>query len=161
MPHCSSVPGLKFSTRTSASAISLRATSWPSGLRRSTAIERLLRDCTCHQTEVPSFIRRQLRNGSPFPGASILITSAPNSPSVLPAKGPAMSCPISITRIPASAPGGIGGVLIGVSSSAWARDFLDKLGGAQEIEVHALVGLRHFLEEQLVVAAGTGRRLHR
>jgi hypothetical protein len=31
-------------------------------------MERLLRDCTCHQTEVPSWISRQLRSGSPLPG---------------------------------------------------------------------------------------------
>ena len=77
--------------------------SWPSALRRSSAIERLLRLCTCHHTEVPSFTRRQLRSGSPAPGASILMTSAPKSPSVLPAKGPAISCPISMTLSPARA----------------------------------------------------------
>ena len=61
--------------------------SWPSGLRRSSATERLLRDCTCHQTEVPSLSSRHLRSGSPAPGGSILITSAPKSPSVLAAEG--------------------------------------------------------------------------
>ena len=43
--------------------------------------------------------------GRRVPGASILITSAPNSPSVLPAKGPAISWPISMTRTPCSAAG--------------------------------------------------------
>jgi len=60
-------------------------------------------------------MRRQLRRGSPDPGGSILITSAPNSPSMFPAKGPAMSWPISMTRKPSSAPGGLAvcaGVLI-------------------------------------------------
>jgi hypothetical protein len=40
--------------------ISWRARSWPSAARRSSAIERLLRDCTCHHTEVPSCSSRQL-----------------------------------------------------------------------------------------------------
>src|SRR6187402_820320 len=105
MPQPSSVPGRKFSISTSARAISRLAMSWPSLLRRSSAIERLLRDCTCHQTEVPSLTRRQLRSGSPVPGASILITSAPKSPSVLPANGPAINWPISTTFRPSSAPG--------------------------------------------------------
>jgi hypothetical protein len=80
-------PGRKFSISTSASRASLRTTSWPSGVRRSSASERLLRDCTCHHTEVPSFSRRHLRKGSPVPGGSILTTSAPKSASVLAAKG--------------------------------------------------------------------------
>ena len=58
-----------------------------------------------HQTEVPSCSRRQWRSGSPVPGGSILTTSAPNSPSILAAKGPAMSWPISTTRRPFNAPG--------------------------------------------------------
>src|SRR5579871_253226 len=39
---------------------------------------------------------------SPVPGGSILMTSAPRSPSSCPAKGPAMNAPSSSTRIPAS-----------------------------------------------------------
>src|SRR5690606_26202353 len=82
-----------------------RAISCASTWRRSSATDFLLRDCTCHQTDVPSLIRRQLRSGSPAPVASILITSAPKSPSVLPQNGPAINCPISTTRTPASGSG--------------------------------------------------------
>ena len=83
--------------------MSWRASAWPSSSRRSMAIERLLRDCTCHHTEVPS-----VENLAPVaqriatrPALRSLITSAPKSPSVLAANGPAMSCPISTTRSPA------------------------------------------------------------
>ncbi|CFP63192.1 Uncharacterised protein [Bordetella pertussis] len=62
----------------------------------------MLRDCASHQTEVPSCSRRHLRSGSPCPGGSILMTCAPKSASVLAAKGPAISCPSSSTRMPAS-----------------------------------------------------------
>ena len=99
-PQPSSVPGLKFSISTSASAARARAAAWPSGLRRSRHTERLLRDCTCHHTEVPSRSMRHLRSGSPTPAGSILMTSAPNSASVLPAKGPAISWPSSSTLSP-------------------------------------------------------------
>ena len=37
-----------------AASASWRAIAWPSGWRRSTATERLPRDCTCHQSDVPS-----------------------------------------------------------------------------------------------------------
>src|SRR5262245_15998145 len=114
-PHSSSVPGRKFSINTSASATSCRRSSCPSALRRSTAIERLFRDCTCHHTEVPSLISRQLRSGSPLPGGSILMTSAPKSPRILPQKGPAISCPSSTMRTPART---WGEVAMGVPSSA-------------------------------------------
>ncbi|KAG1167202.1 hypothetical protein G6F35_017806 [Rhizopus arrhizus] len=82
------------------SLTSARIRSCASGWRRSRLTDFLLRDCTCHQTDVPSWIRRQLRRGSPLPGGSILITSAPNSPSILAANGPAISWPNSSTRIP-------------------------------------------------------------
>src|SRR6185437_5511636 len=102
-PQPSSVPGLKFSITTSASAASARTASWPSRSRRSAHTDRLLRDCTSHHTEVPSRSSLHLRSGSPTPGGSTLITSAPKSASVLPANGPAMSCPSSSTLIPWSA----------------------------------------------------------
>ena len=100
-PQPSSVPGLKFSISTSASRTSRRTTSWPSGWRRSSVTLFLLRDCTCHHTLVPSLSKRHLRSGSPSPGGSILMTSAPKSPSVLPQNGPAISWPSSRTLMPA------------------------------------------------------------
>src|SRR4051812_7855888 len=44
------------------------------------------------------------RASSPPSGFSILITSAPMSPRIMPAIGPATACPISITLMPASSP---------------------------------------------------------
>jgi len=76
--------------------------AWACGFFKSSATERLLRACTCHQTEVPSFSKRHLRSGSPAPGASILMMSAPKSASVLAANGPAISWPSSSTFNPVS-----------------------------------------------------------
>ena len=79
-PQRSSVPGRKFSTRMSAVAIRRRAISCPSGSRRLSVIDFLLRAITGHQRERPSFrCWPQARIGSPTPGASTLITSAPKS----------------------------------------------------------------------------------
>src|SRR5256885_7117779 len=63
---------------TSASRAILRTTSCPSGARRSTVTDFLLRFCTYHQREVPRCSFLHLRRGSPW-GGSILMTSAPNS----------------------------------------------------------------------------------
>src|ERR1700730_16537000 len=46
----------------------------------------------------------QPRASSPPSGFSILITSAPMSPRIMPAIGPATAWPISITLMPASGP---------------------------------------------------------
>ena len=71
--------------------------SCASACRKSRDSDFLLRDCTCHQTDVPSFSKRHLRKASPTLGGSILMTSAPKSANVLAANGPAISCPISTT----------------------------------------------------------------
>jgi hypothetical protein len=39
----------------SAATASFFAIAWPSGWRRSSVTDFLLRDCTCHQSDVPSF----------------------------------------------------------------------------------------------------------
>ena len=103
-PQPSMAPGRKFSISTSASRASSRTMACACGWRKSNARDCLLRDWTCHHTEVPSLSRRHLRNGSPLPGGSILMTSAPKSARVLAAKGPAISCPSSTTLSPASGP---------------------------------------------------------
>jgi hypothetical protein len=103
MPHFSSVPGRKFSTTTSALSIRARATSRPSGARRSRVTELLLRPITGHQGEWPlGLVRPHWRIGSPALGSSSLMTSAPKSPSTWPQNGPAISEPISMTRRPFS-----------------------------------------------------------
>src|SRR4051812_36817040 len=108
----SSAPGRKFSTSTSHSQASLRTISCACSFFKSSAMLRLLRDCTCHHTEVPSLIIRQWRNGSPPAGGSTLITSAPKSPNVFAANGPAMSWPSSSTFRPARGPGMASGFLL-------------------------------------------------
>src|SRR5438094_301729 len=100
----SSAPGRKFSIMICARRARRRTISWPSGRRRSQVTDFLLRDCTCHQSDVPFRRRRHLRSASPSPGGSSLITSAPKSPSVFAQNGPAMSEPSSSTRIPVSGP---------------------------------------------------------
>ena len=113
-PQPSIAPGRKFSISTSAFKASWRTISCASGSLRLSASERLLRDCICHQTEVPSLMSRQLRSGSPPSGLSILTTSAPKSARVLAAKGPAISWPSSRTLSPLSGP---------LAGAAWSAEW--------------------------------------
>src|ERR671913_1627834 len=100
-PHFSSVPGLKFSTTTSASEMRPRARSWPSPSRRLMVTDFLLRAMMGHHRVRPSLRwRPHTRMGSPLPGGSSFITSAPKSPRSWPQKGPASKLPISTTRTP-------------------------------------------------------------
>src|SRR4051794_13082648 len=102
MPHRARVPGLKFSITTSTWAVSSRARVRPASVRRSMATDCLLRAMAGHQRLRPSTVTPHPRIGSPDPGGSTLITSAPRSPSSWPANGPAMNEPSSRTRRPAS-----------------------------------------------------------
>src|SRR6478752_844787 len=102
MPQRSSVPGLKFSITTSTCAVRSRTSARPGSVRRSTATDRLLRAIAGHQRLRPSTVTPHPRIGSPVPGGSTLITSAPRSPSSWPANGPAMNEPSSRTRRSAS-----------------------------------------------------------
>src|ERR687890_2201376 len=100
-PHRSRVPGLKFSTTTSALAIRRRATSCPCSSLKFSVTDFLLRAMMGHQRVRPSLRwRPQTRMGSPLPGGSILMTSAPKSARSWPQKGPASRLPISTTRTP-------------------------------------------------------------
>mmetsp|Transcript_49159 Transcript_49159/g.152594 ORF Transcript_49159/g.152594 Transcript_49159/m.152594 type:complete len:217 (-) Transcript_49159:806-1456(-) len=104
MPHFSRVPGLKFSTRTSAVPISRRRSARPSSLRRSRATLRLLRPMLCHQRLSPRGPSRcrHFRIPSPLPGGSTFTTSAPKYASVAPVQPPATRPgPTSTTRRPA------------------------------------------------------------
>src|SRR3990167_5731685 len=101
-PHFSSVPGRKFSSRKSASPTRRRTMSCPSGSRRLAVMHRLPRATTDHQSGKPS--RPHSRMGSPCPGGSTLITSAPMSAKIWPQNGPAMSWPSSMTRRSVSGP---------------------------------------------------------
>jgi len=77
----------------SAESARARAIACPAGLRRSIVIERLLRDWTCHHSDVSFSRYRQRRSGSPWPGGSTLTTSAPNSARIFAQNGPAISAP--------------------------------------------------------------------
>src|SRR5215210_6583216 len=100
-PHFSSVPGLKFSTTTSASEMRRRARSCPSPSRRLMVTDFLLRAIMGHQRVRPSLRwRPHTRMGSPLPGGSSFMTSAPKSARSWPQKGPASRLPISTTRTP-------------------------------------------------------------
>src|SRR5215210_9063476 len=100
-PHFSSVPGLKFSTTTSASEMRRRARSCPSPSRRLMVTDFLLRAIMGHQRVCPSLRwRPHTRMGSPLPGGSSFMTSAPKSARSWPQKGPARRLPISTTRTP-------------------------------------------------------------
>lgn len=87
--HFSRVPGRKFSISTSASATSLRRISRPPGVERSSVMFRLLRPRSFHHRPTPSFDGPWPRDGSGLRGCSTLITSAPKSPSMVAASGPA------------------------------------------------------------------------
>src|ERR687894_3033055 len=98
-PHRSSVPGLKFSTTTSALAIRRRANSCPCSSRKFRVTDFLLRAMMGHHRVRPSLrCRPHSRMGSPWPGGSTLMTSAPKSARSWPQNGPARKLPISTTR---------------------------------------------------------------
>src|SRR5215218_4306987 len=100
-PHLSSVPGLKFSTTTSAPEMRRRARSCPSSSRRLRVTDFLFRAMMGHQRVRPSLRwRPQARMGSPLPGGSTFMTSAPKSARSWPQNGPASRLPISTTRTP-------------------------------------------------------------
>src|SRR4051812_31982427 len=104
----------------------------------------------------------QPRASSPPSGFSILITSAPMSPRIMPAIGPATACPISITLTPASGPfiafsPMFFSTVFGVASAALVR--IDQIFFAgRALAVRGDVGqLQRFLQRDLLcVVAGEG-----
>src|SRR5271154_5330475 len=72
--------------------------------------QRLLRPMLFQKSPTPSLRWPQVRKGSPAPGCSTLMTSAPNSPMAVATRGPAASVAASTTRIPSSGGGGSGTV---------------------------------------------------
>src|SRR3954470_7674585 len=130
-PHFSIVPGRKFSSTTSAVAARSAAIRWPRASRRFSVTERLLRARIDHQRLWSLWRRRpQSRMASPSPGASILITSAPKSPSRVPVYGPASSWPNSIARRPCS------------GGSAMPGDLLQERDRAEDVHAHHGLGER-------------------
>src|SRR3990172_2588096 len=98
-------PGLKFSMTMSAFDSSLRATALPSAEDRSKAMLRLLRFMPAKYELLPGPNRAsKARDGSPRPGRSILMTSAPRSPRNDVHHGPAANWLKSTTRMPSTTP---------------------------------------------------------
>ncbi len=81
-PARARAPGRKFSTSTSARAISFHSTDLSASALRSSATERLLRFHSAKGCERPSTKGGMRRASSPS-GRSTLITSAPRSPSII------------------------------------------------------------------------------
>ena len=98
MPHFSSVPGTKFSTKTSAVSTSFSRISCPSSERGFSDSDRLERLYSFHQLSCLPNRRRS----SPTPGRSTLITSAPKSASICVSMFPAARRARSSTRRPES-----------------------------------------------------------
>src|SRR6185503_16959068 len=101
-PNDSMVPVRKFSMSTSALAIIVLRMATPSGALRSRVMSRLLRLMTRKAADSPSLWGGQVRDSSPLPVSSILMTSAPRSDSSMPQKGPASTRERSSTRTPSS-----------------------------------------------------------
>src|SRR6266568_5056369 len=95
------VPGLKFSSTTSALATSLRRMACPSGAFMLRVRLFLLRLTERKYVASPPAKGGQPRVSSPLPGSSTLMISAPMSPSDIAQKGPARTRVRSMTRRPA------------------------------------------------------------
>src|SRR5712691_1319402 len=100
------VPVRKFSMRTSAPATRRLSASTPSGCLRSSAMSRLLRLMTRNAADSPSLWGGHVRDSSPLPVSSTLMTSAPRSESSMAQKGPASTREQSTTRMPSRARAG-------------------------------------------------------
>src|SRR5215207_8112775 len=88
---------------TSAPEMRRRARSCPSSSRRLRVTDFLLRAMIGHQRVCASLrCLPHCRMGSPLPGGSSFMTSAPKSARSWPQNGPARRLPISTTRTPSS-----------------------------------------------------------
>src|SRR5262252_4806613 len=104
-PHFSRVPMRKLSISTSAFSIRPARIFCPAAPAMLRVSERLLRLTPRKYADSPAMNGGpQPRVSSPWPGGSILITSAPMSPSVMVQSGPARMRVRSTTRSPASGP---------------------------------------------------------
>src|SRR5439155_1129169 len=104
------VPVRKFSISTSARPARRLSTSTPSGVLRSSVMSRLLRLITRNAADSPSLCGGHVRDSSPLPVSSTLMTSAPRSDSSMAQNGPASTREQSTTRIPSR--DSAGGVMV-------------------------------------------------
>src|SRR5262245_14660345 len=114
-PHFSKVPGWKFSTSTSDRTTSRFRISAPSGFLRSRVTAFLLRLCCRNRRLSPLLVMvPNVRRAWPTFGNSILMTSAPNSPSCVAQNGPARKLDASMTRTPCN------GLIAELPAGLWA-----------------------------------------
>src|SRR3954467_415040 len=120
----------------SASFASRLINSRPASVFRLTAMLRLLRFMFRKPMESGPFILNPIepRVWSPPPGGSILITSAPRSPSSMHAYGPAMTWLMSSTRTPARGKGRVSGVELDIGLLAHLRPLL-RFGLDERVEL--------------------------
>src|SRR6516162_5711768 len=104
----------------------------------------------------PSLSSPQVRSGSPAPGCSTLITSAPNSPSMVATIGPAARVAASMTRMPRSGRSGSGtqgrGRALETQVIAQCRPRVPVPKDAPALQ------LRHDQADHVLVGAGAVRR---
>src|SRR5262249_29903495 len=93
----------------------------------------------------------QVRIGSPAPGGSTLITSAPNSPSAVPTIGPAASVAASMTRSPSS---GRGSGMPGHGRPGEAEAVAQRRAGVAGTEQAAALQLGDDQPHDVLVGAG-------
>src|SRR5215471_3811458 len=100
----------------------------------------------------PPFCAPQVRNGSPAPGCSTLITSAPNSPSTVATMGPAASVAASTTRRPRNGRSG-GSATRGGSGALEPKVLAQRRAGVVVTEEAALLQLGHDEADHVLVGA--------
>src|ERR671935_513807 len=132
------VPVRKFSSSTSLFFTNRFSSSRPSGALRFSVTLCLLRFTDMKYVDSPPANGGQPRVSSPLPGSSILITSAPMSPSNIAQYGPARTRVRSRTRIPFSAG----------SARGTGASFRDPLGQAACDRVDPIAGVAGASPEQ-------------
>ena len=121
----------------------------PSGVRRSTRMDRLLRLTARKYAAVRVPAASSPTHGGPQPrvaspsGGSTLMTSAPRSASTIVAYGPASTVERSITRTPASGPVVVGGAMAGIVALVHCGDDPAASGAAGRLGVPSLPVPRH------------------
>src|SRR5262245_58131081 len=99
---------------------------------------------------MPSLRWPHVRMGSPAPGGSTLITSAPNSPSAAPTIGPAASVAASTTLNPCRGRSGMGAD----GRSLQAQVLAQRRAGVLGAEQAAALELGHHHAHHVLVGAG-------
>src|ERR1700693_2353648 len=105
---------------------------------------------------MPSWSSPQVRRGSPTPGCSTLMTSAPNSPNAVATIGPAASVAASITRRPSS--GRCGSATVGGGGALKTQMLAQRRPGVAIPEHTTALELGHDQADDVLVGARRVRR---